>query len=117
MILIPRCLQRGGFIIDTLYIVNQLYKDPSLRQSFDQLATNMVEENLLCLEAANDNEEAIKACQADLEARTQNLKTSFSENESLPIGWQKNQGFWTQMNDRGFLRVILLTDGHFSKYP
>ena len=94
------------FNIDTLYIVDQLYKDPSLRQGFDQLATDMVDANSTCLEAANDNEEEIKACQTDLEARTESLKTSFSENQSLPIGWTQDRTVLDQIRVQGGPQVI-----------
>lgn len=81
------------FNIDTFHIVDRLYTDPDLRQGFDDLATEMVETNNNCLEAADNNEDKIKNCQTDLEEETKRLKTSLAESQPLPIGWDKNGWF------------------------
>ena len=81
------------FNIDTFHIVDRLYTDPDLRQGFDDLATKMVETNNNCLEAADTNEEKIKECQTNLEAKTKEIKTSLAESQLLPIGWDEEGWF------------------------
>ena len=85
----------AAFNIDTLYIVNQLYKDPGLRENFEQAATNLVNTYEKCRNEANGNQEEINKCQKDLD----NWKTSFEKDQSLPIGWNEDTKFWNEWDE------------------
>lgn len=83
----------GLFNIDTLYIVDQLYKNPVLRDSLDAAATKVVEQNQPCFDAARKltKPEEITAaeqkCEESLQSNVDTLKTS-SDFPPLPVGWK-----------------------------
>jgi hypothetical protein len=83
----------GLFNIDTLYIVDQLYKNPVLRDSFDAAATKVVEQNQPCFDAARKltKPEEIateeQKCGEELKSNIDTLKAS-ADFPPLPVGWK-----------------------------
>lgn len=81
------------FNIDTLYIVDQLYKNPVLRDSLDAAATKVVEQNQPCFDAARKltkPEEITAAEQKCAEERKSNIDTfkASADFPPLPVGWK-----------------------------
>jgi len=80
----------GLFNIDTLYIVDQLYKNPVLRDSLDAAATKVVEQNQPCFDAARKltkPEDITVAEQKCAEEIKSNIDT-LSDLSPLPMGWK-----------------------------
>lgn len=86
------------FNIDTLYIVDQLYKNPVLRDSLDAAATKVVEQNQPCFDAARKltKPEEITAeeqkCEKALQSNIDTLKAS-ADFPPLPVGWKDGKIF------------------------
>ena len=85
----------GLFNIDTLYIVDQLYKNPVLRNSLDAAATKVVEQNQPCFDDARkltkpeDITAAEKKCAEEIKSNIDTL----SDLSPLPVGWKdENSG-------------------------
>ena len=93
----------GLFNIDTLYIVDQLYKSTVLRDSLDTAATNVFEQNQPCFDAARKltKPEEITAeeqtCEEELKSNIDTLKAS-ADFPPLPVGWKygKIGNFYSQ---------------------
>lgn len=81
------------FNIDTLYIVDQLYKNPVLRDSLDVAATKVVEQNQPCFDAARkltkpeEITDAEQKCEEELKSNIDTLKAS-TDFPPLPVGWK-----------------------------
>lgn len=81
------------FNIDTLYIVDQLYKNPVLRDSLDAAATKVVEQNQPCFDAARkltkpeEITDAEQKCEEELKSNIDTLKAS-ADFPPLPVGWK-----------------------------
>jgi len=89
------------FNIDTFHIVDQLYKDVELRESFESSA---LEVNQLCssqINSDNDNSEALAKCLND-------FKSSFEDEQTLPVGWNEDGWFnGTQIQNQGRWQIGL----------
>jgi hypothetical protein len=93
----------GLFNIDTLYIVDQLYKSTVLRDSLDTAATNVFEQNQPCFDAARKltKPEEITAeeqtCEEELKSNIDTLKAS-ADFPPLPVGWKDGKigNFYSQ---------------------
>lgn len=93
----------GLFNIDTLYIIDQLYKNPVLRDSLDAAATTVVEQNQPCFDAARKltKPEEItteeQKCEKALQSNIDTLKAS-SDFPPLPVGWKDGNIFSFQQS-------------------
>ena len=93
----------GLFNIDTLYIVDQLYKSTVLRDSLDTAATNIFVQNQPCFDAARKltKPEEITAeeqtCEEELKSNIDTLKAS-ADFPPLPVGWKDGKigNFYSQ---------------------
>ena len=93
----------GLFNIDTLYIVDQLYKNPVLRNSLDAAATKVVEQNQPCFDDARkltkpeDITAAEKKCAEEIKSNIDTLKAS-ADFPPLPVGWKDGKigNFYSQ---------------------
>lgn len=74
------------FNIDSFYIVNQLYKNPTLTQEINNLANNIDENYKSCRDIAEKDKAKETECRDTAIKELKGIETT----QPLPIGWKKN---------------------------
>lgn len=107
---------------DTLHIMKQLAKEPTLRQTYAQAASQIVQKNpeaIACFQAAPDPATQAKCLQSGgINASASDLSKAIDQATDIPLGWSRSnwQDQW-QPSRRGliasifFLLVGWLTSG------
>ena len=83
--LVAACLN-----IDSFHIINQLYKNPALRQQINQVSTKVIENSGSCLQNAKDNQVEKQKC---IDKAMDDAKKLEGLSQPLPIGWNEKGWF------------------------
>ncbi|MCZ8225091.1 MAG: hypothetical protein O9324_14355 [Microcystis sp. LE19-84.1B] len=76
--------------IDSFYVIEQLSKNPNLRQGINQLATEVVKTNESCFKDAKGDPNKVAECTEKLQASVKDLEKI---NQPLPLGWNEKGWF------------------------
>ncbi|MFM6679448.1 MAG: hypothetical protein ACKPIG_24565 [Microcystis panniformis] len=76
--------------IDSFYVIEQLSKNPNLRQGINQLATEVVKTNESCFKDAKDDPNKVAECTDKLQVSVKDLEKI---NQPLPLGWNEKGWF------------------------
>ncbi|HIK17359.1 MAG TPA: hypothetical protein IGS53_18990 [Leptolyngbyaceae cyanobacterium M33_DOE_097] len=102
---------------DTLHVIQRLAKEPTLRETYSQAATALVERNpeaIACFNATDNRAEQNKCLkEGGINASATDLSQALDQATDLPLGWANNnwQEQW-QPNRRGiFASVFYLVVG------
>ncbi|MCZ8190341.1 MAG: hypothetical protein O9326_11540 [Microcystis sp. LE19-338.1B] len=91
--------------IDSFYVIEQLSKNPNLRQGINQLATEVVKTNESCFKDAKGDPSKVAECTEKLQASVKDLEKI---NQPLPLGWNKKGWFNGEQikEQNGWLQAI-----------
>jgi hypothetical protein len=92
--------------IDSFHIIDQLYKNPTLRQGLNQVATEVFQANRPCFKDAEGDNSKVAECTQKLQANVKDLEKI---NQPLPIGWNDKPWFDGEQikAQNGWLQAIL----------
>ena len=76
--------------IDSFYVIEQLSKNPNLRQGINQVATEVFQTNESCFKDAQDDPTKVAKCTDKLQVSVKNLEKI---NQPLPLGWNEKGWF------------------------
>ncbi|NCR13554.1 MAG: hypothetical protein GPJ02_04410 [Microcystis aeruginosa G13-12] len=76
--------------IDSFYVIEQLSKNPNLRQGINQVATEVFQTNESCFKDAQDDPTKVAKCTEKLQVSVKNLEKI---NQPLPLGWNEKGWF------------------------
>lgn len=91
--------------IDSFYVIEQLSKNPNLRQGINQLATEVVKTNESCFKDAKGDPNKVAECTEKLQASVKDLEKI---NQPLPVGWNEKGWFNGEQikEQNGWLQAI-----------
>jgi hypothetical protein len=92
--------------IDSFHIIDQLYKNPTLRQGLNQVATEVFQTNESCFKEAKGDKSKVAECTEKLQVSVKDLEKI---NQPLPIGWNDKPWFDGEQikAQNGWLQAIL----------
>ncbi|TRV11030.1 MAG: hypothetical protein EWV41_06280 [Microcystis wesenbergii Mw_MB_S_20031200_S109] len=76
--------------IDSFYVIEQLSKNPNLRQGINQVATEVIKNNESCFKDAQADPTKVAKCKEKLQVSVKDLEKI---NQPLPIGWNEKGWF------------------------
>ena len=76
--------------IDSFYVIEQLSKNPNLRQGINQVATEVFQTNESCFKDAQADPTKVAKCKEKLQVSVKDLEKI---NQPLPIGWDEKGWF------------------------
>lgn len=76
--------------IDSFYVIEQLSKNPNLRQGINQVATEVIKNNEPCFKDAQADPTKVAKCKEKLQVSVKDLEKI---NQPLPIGWNEKGWF------------------------
>jgi hypothetical protein len=76
--------------IDSFYVIEQLSKNPNLRQGINQVATEVFQTNESCFKDAQDDPTKVAKCTEKLQVSVKDLEKI---NQPLPLGWNEKGWF------------------------
>ena len=91
--------------IDSFYVIEQLSKNPNLRQGINQLATEVVKTNEPCFKDAKGDPTKVAECTEKLQVTVKDLEKI---NQLLPVGWNEKGWFNGEQikEQNGWLQAI-----------
>lgn len=76
--------------IDSFYVIEQLSKNPNLRQGINQVATEVFKTNESCFKDAKGDPNKVTECTEKLQVSVKDLEKI---NQPLPVGWDEKGWF------------------------
>jgi hypothetical protein len=92
--------------IDSFYVIEQLSKNPNLRQGINQVATEVFQTNESCFKDAKDDPNKVAECTKKLQVSIKDLEKI---NQPLPLGWNEKGWFNGEQikEQNGWLQAFL----------